>query len=747
MKRFVLVSLLMSLCFTSSLTADDGITKLSPYLRSLCKKYAAKPVSRGVNPDIQVRAFVAFSGEEERELLENKGCTILAESGGVLIADIPKQRVVELASDSRIARIEAEPAGEIQLDSVSLQVDADPAYMGRGLPQAFTGSGVVAGIVDVGFDFNHPTFRSSDGTLRVSRFWDMLARNSSYRYGGAVYENKSAIKRVSHSRDAIYINHGTHVLGIEAGSGVDSNYCGLAPDADICAVSCYVDDDATWLADSVPEKLRSETNKALAFKYIFDYAASVNKPCVVNFSIGSSSSFFESSRLGTRFIESLTGPGRIIVCSAGNSGNAYRHVQKPAYNTRRFGTAFYQSNSRGSEFAMSIRRSRPVEWHLSVYRNMYDATCDTTFALPASLFRDSGAEQTAAFPFNGGRDTLSLLCYTFVSPYNTTDTIDYIVLTGIPLERYTSHTEYPVYALWTPDAGGERIDIFQHNFPTYTQMLTEAGLGVEYADRNYTVSQQSESEKLISVGASAHRFSYTSLAGGNYRTAADSVYAMHASWSSMGPGLNERLAPDVVAPGLHIVSASNSCLLQRADVSRPSAKDIMAHSDYDGKQYDWIQMSGTSMAAPVVSGVIALWLEADPTLTPDGVRTLLASTSRHIDPNLRDADYPNTVYGYGEVDAYRGLLSLLKLDGVKNLPNYQPRGASFELRDRTLQVTFGSRPHRAVLSVYSVEGRLVMQCSYSGGEVDLSALPAGVYAVSIKTDSASTTGSTLIRLH
>ena len=736
----------MLLCFTSALAADEGETKLSPYLRSLCQKYAAKPVSRAVTADVQVRAFVAFSGDEERALLENKGCTVLAESGGVLIVDIPIRRVMELASDSRIERIEAEPAGEIQLDSVSLQVDANPVYMGRGLPQAFTGEGVVAGIVDVGFDFSHPTFWSSDGTLRVSRFWDMLARKSSYRYGGAVYENQSSIKKISHSRDAIYLNHGTHVLGIEAGSGVDSNYCGLAPGADICAVACYVDDDAAWLADSISENLRNETNKALAFKYIFDYASSVNKPCVVNFSISSSSTFFENSRLGLRFMESLTGAGRILVCAAGNSGNAYRHVQKPPYNALRFGTAFYLSNSRSSTFYMSIRRGKPVEWRLSVYRNMYDATCDTTFVLPASLFRSTGTQQTATLSFNEGRDTLSLLDYTFVSPYNTADTIDYIILTGLPLTQYASYTEYPVYALWTPDKSGERIDIFQHNFPTYTQMLAEAGLGVEYTDRNYSVSMQSESEKFISVGASAHRLTYTSLAGGRYQTAADSVYTMHASWSSMGPGLNERLAPDVVAPGMHIVSASNSCLLQRSDVSRPGVKDIMAHSDYNGKQYDWIQMSGTSMSSPVVAGVIALWLEADPTLTPEGVRTLLASTSRHIDPDLSDSDYPNTVYGYGEIDAYRGLLSLLKLDGVKDLPYYQPRGANFELRDRTLQVAFSSQPRSAVLSVYSVDGRLVMHSSYSGGEIDLSNLSAGIYAVSIKTDNPDTTGSTLIRL-
>ena len=73
--------------------------------------------------------------------------------------------------------------------------------------------------------------------------------------------------------------HGTHTAGIAAGSGFDSPYGGIAPDADLCLVCNATGDDAAII------------------KYIFDYAASVGKPCVINFSEGSPESAHDEDRL------------------------------------------------------------------------------------------------------------------------------------------------------------------------------------------------------------------------------------------------------------------------------------------------------------------------------------------------------------------------------------------------------------------------------------------------------------------
>jgi serine protease AprX len=91
-------------------------------------------------------------------------------------------------------------------------------------------------------------------------------------------------------------------------------------------------------------------------------------------------------------------------------------------------------------------------------------------------------------------------------------------------------------------------------------------------------------------------------------------------WSGWGVPLGSDLKPDVVAPGRRIVSlrVPGSTLDQQLpDRVVPAL---------NGTSY--FRLSGTSMATGVVSGALALLLEARPTLTPDQVKALLTTTGR-----------------------------------------------------------------------------------------------------------------------
>jgi len=81
---------------------------------------------------------------------------------------------------------------------------------------------------------------------------------------------------------------------------------------------------------------------------------------------------------------------------------------------------------------------------------------------------------------------------------------------------------------------------------------------------------------------------------------------------------------DVLAPGVDVLSvlASGSSL-----ASDPSMADKIVGDDY----YRYVRLNGTSMAAPHVSGVAALVLAADPTLTNEQVRDVLKSTATPVD--------------------------------------------------------------------------------------------------------------------
>ena len=94
-------------------------------------------------------------------------------------------------------------------------------------------------------------------------------------------------------------------------------------------------------------------------------------------------------------------------------------------------------------------------------------------------------------------------------------------------------------------------------------------------------------------------------------------------WSSFGPTLDGFAKPDLVAPGVNLVTMlpSQSMVL---------AKLYPGNITMDTSTgYKFFRMSGTSMAAPVVSGAVALLLQDEPNLTPNQVKyRLMATTSR-----------------------------------------------------------------------------------------------------------------------
>jgi bacillopeptidase F len=104
-----------------------------------------------------------------------------------------------------------------------------------------------------------------------------------------------------------------------------------------------------------------------------------------------------------------------------------------------------------------------------------------------------------------------------------------------------------------------------------------------------------------------------------------------ANFSLRGPSPYDEIKPDVTAPGQGI------------------------RSSIPGDEY--IGNNGTSMAAPAVSGVIALLLQFNSNLTIDEIEAFLMDTAKP----LTDDDYPetpNNAYGYGLVDAESAALSV-----------------------------------------------------------------------------------------
>lgn len=104
-----------------------------------------------------------------------------------------------------------------------------------------------------------------------------------------------------------------------------------------------------------------------------------------------------------------------------------------------------------------------------------------------------------------------------------------------------------------------------------------------------------------------------------------------AEFSSRGPTIDGFAKPDVVAPGVDIISLR-------------SPGSLMDKSNKGSRINSWYtSMSGTSMATPVCAGVCALLLEANPHLTPDEVKKTITmtATSMNLDSNIQGAGLIN----------------------------------------------------------------------------------------------------------
>ncbi|HLN65286.1 MAG TPA: S8 family peptidase [Symbiobacteriaceae bacterium] len=87
------------------------------------------------------------------------------------------------------------------------------------------------------------------------------------------------------------------------------------------------------------------------------------------------------------------------------------------------------------------------------------------------------------------------------------------------------------------------------------------------------------------------------------------------AWSSSGTTMDGHSKPDVMAPGAHIIA-----YMPNGDLRTNNPTNVV--------DKNYFKMGGTSMAAPVVTGVIAQLLQANPSLTPDQVKWLLQETAR-----------------------------------------------------------------------------------------------------------------------
>jgi subtilisin family serine protease len=708
---------------------SSGMGKLSPWLRQLSvqERHTADASLQRVGSlrsvPHEVCAFVRLSADDE-EVLQQYGCQSLTKVGNIHVANIPVGQLQALSRDPRVLRIEARPMGQALLDTLSLCINAASVHKGTDLPQAYTGKGVVVGVMDIGFDLTHPTFYSRDlSEYRIKALWDMLSRDTvgSAFPVGRDFVGTEALQALAHSYDGLHNTHGTHTAGIAAGSGYDSPYQGVAPEADICLVANAVGDNASLIDSALIDRFTFATD-ALGFKYLFDYAKQVDKPCVVSFSEGSSQDFWGYDQLYYETLDSLVGPGRILVAAAGNYGDVVSWFRKePGLLSK---GSFFTGSSR---IYCTLKSPDDFLMRFVTYGNDRN---DTLLVQASDVWNCPDSLMTVCFT---GVDSLQIQAYPscYVAHEVCFDLMFY--------HSKNIGQDVPM----SLELVGLDADVeFWRGSLVLVQNTLNPALCAGEKVRN--IHSPSSAPRVICVGATTYRDSIMNK-NGEWLSYWKGTPGERAPFSSVGPTMDGRIKPDIMAPGNNIISSYSSFYLE----NHPGKNDIrwdVAEFGFNGRTYPWNANSGTSMSCPAVAGAVALWLQANPKLTPEDVKGIMQRTSRHPDPSL---SYPNNTYGYGEIDVYRGLLDILSVDNIREVSlSHTPSRVRFSAG--LLQVEL-ERPLDAPfqLRLFSLSGRQVFSARLSAGQsaytVTLPSLPAGIYAVQLD-GSPQVSGSTLIRI-
>ena len=599
-----------------------------------------------------------------------------------------------------------------------------------GLPQAFTGKGVVVGVVDGGFDLLHPSFKDAEGNPRIKALYipgisrkegdEVVMTLEGTELAGKAYTTPEEILELG--TDEKRDSHGSHCAAIAAGSTFDWAG-GMAPDADLVLCSCFIkewdEDDTDDLAYRVMQSIL----------YIRDYANRVGKPYVISMSLGSHDGPHDGTSFAASMLEQLARENTNMTIAIGNEGNLLGYVTKTYVGndtlhtavvgaplsyafTRKAGDMTFQVGIIDGETKKEVWRSQPL--------SSADGGC-------SFMFEFDGSDDTTT-PYEDIRSHLAPLSKASVAFSISTmedgrAKMSFTGFSSLGWSKYAFHITCPennIVDMW--GEGNEFVKIPGSDY--YTEGVSNKSMG------DFVTGGT-----IISVGSWASRNEVVNIKGelveDDNPTGKDDVGG-YSCFSSYGTDIAGHDHPFVSAPGTLIISALNH--FNSTYSSEEYGLDDVMVKDADG--FLWGSDSGTSMSTPTVAGIIALWLEAKPDLTYEQIKETIAATATKDE--FTEADPIR--YGHGKIDAYKGLLHVLGLpSSIPTLSQHQPKGVAFRMKDGRLFIE--GAENGTPIRIYTTDGRLVAYAPLSEGSVSLPVgSPAGVYAVQV-----GTLGSTLIR--
>ncbi|WP_288317469.1 S8 family peptidase [Xylanibacter caecicola] len=684
--------------------------------------------------------FVKLDDTSSFSRLEEEGATVLRTCGNIGIVSMPTADVERLSSLGYVRTMQLGRSVRPKMDIARTVSGVDAIHTGNDLTQAYTGKGVVTGVVDGGVDPNHINFMRADGTTRVGYLGHLRLNNAQTEMLESRYDEKTVLGFTTDDNSTF---HGAHTLGIMAGgyrgnvtaaqrnentvtiSETANPYYGVAYDSDI-AVSCGTLMDA-FIAYGVND--------------ILDYAQKKGEPAVVNLSLGSNVGAHDGKDMIHQYLDAEASMNNAIICvSAGNEGDIpialngtfstdrqeiKTFIRPYVYTDLRYGQIVIYSND-ATEFevqAVIFNKSRGrVSFRMPVSTN---TNGEPKYYVSSADYQQGSTDEVSsqfAKAFDG-----------YVGIGSMTDENNgryYAMIDYYTVDSDENADGNYILGFLVKGKEGQRIDCFCDG--AFTAFDNYGYADWDNGSLNGSISDMACAKNVLVVGSYNTRDDYASLDGGLYSYQGSFPSGKMSSFTSFGTLIDGRNLPHVCAPGATIVSSSNTYYVENAENGVGNGQ-LQAKVDAGGRSNYWQQMIGTSMSTPFVAGSLALWLEADPMLTMTDIKDIISKTS------LRDADVENTgdpvQWGAGKFDAYAGLKEVIRRKEATYINN--PYAAESRLmisaKGSGMFEVFLGGAERLDVVMCDISGRIVAKQTANGDEMTFATgnVAPGVYIINV----------------
>ena len=575
------------------------------------------------------------------------------------------------------------------------------------LPQAYDGNGVIVGIIDSGTDFNHPDFKDINGKSRIKYLWDMTkpsAVNTPTTFGyGQEWDNTQIDLGQCTHNDLTHYGHGTNSSGIAAGNGYSINkYEGMAPKADIIVVALDFNKPGFIISD--------------ALQYIISKAQTLNKPLVVNASVGEYYGSHDGTDLETQIINNMIAniPGRALVAAAGNAGPIKFHV---GYNMMNTDTNFTWIKNNSNQIYVSeyadTNQIKNVKYSVSVTNPGMTDLGSISFK-PYDYALNTIKRDTIFYNSKRIGIVESIADINTFGVYELSITIK------------ADSTGY-LWGIWHTGTG--RVDSW--NFDYVTSSIPTASqypkiTKYKMADTLQTIVSGFQcSDEVITVGNYVNRNQYIDV-NNNIQINNEIPGQLHNT-SSSGPTRDNRTKPDITATGATILASSPLAHILNLKINAPY---VVAQGGFH------VTAGGTSAASPVVAGLAALYFQRHPTATNQQLKT--AITNCAYQDIYTGTALPNNKWGYGKLDGFATMICGENLQNIETLSNQNSLRVFPNPLTNETQILFPDSKFRKI-TLYNSSGQIVLEsfCESNSYVLKRNDLTSGLYLL-ISEDKSST---------